>query len=183
MGGDSKSSSKQESTNVDQTFNFVEGTGDGDRLNLALSEGARVGDVNFTQTDYGALEKAYELNKDSNDLALTATEMAFDAANNFAGKSFQALDAGYDYAKDLNADSLDFASSTLSEVLSAAADQQQATRDQADRDTEKAFALATTHGRSEGGEAMQSALKIGAIGVGLFGSAFVLREVINRDKK
>ncbi|WP_444884861.1 hypothetical protein [Microbulbifer sp. PSTR4-B] len=131
MGGKSKSRSSQQTSQNEQTWNFVEGTGDGDRLNLGLSEGARVGDISISKTDYGAIgsaermtriafDTATEMNRGSRDLGLTAIEETIGAANNFAARSFDAMEDGFDFARDTNRDSLDFAERSQAESYSFA---------------------------------------------------------------
>ncbi|WP_444959542.1 hypothetical protein [Microbulbifer sp. VVAC002] len=117
MGGKSKSKSSQTTNQNDTTWNFVEGSGDGDRMNLVLDGGSSIG--NITQTDHGAIETAEkmsriafdaaaEMNRGSTELGTTAVEEAIGAANNFAARSFDAVEDGFDFARDTNRDALDF---------------------------------------------------------------------------
>ncbi|AYM04233.1 hypothetical protein D8911_14615 (plasmid) [Levilactobacillus brevis] len=178
MGGDSKSSSSQRSTQVDQTFNFVEGTGDGDRTNIALSEGASIGSI--TTTDYGAVDAAIKANQGALDLGLTATEEAFSTANNFAGLTFAALEENNDLARDLNSDSLDFAGSTLSQAIGAITKSSEFQAQQNVSSIERAYELAQLNSRSEGEAVTTEGIKAITIVGGLAAAGFVVASLVKK---
>lgn len=207
MGGDSNSKSDTTTTQVDQTFNFVEGTGDGDRFNFGLSEGASVGDVEIQQTDHGAIdaarvafesaagmnnvsagiaENAFSFAEEANDnfysLGLNTTERAFDSANDFAAKSFDLVSENHDFARDLNSDSLSFASDTLNTSMSAVMKEADLSRKQTADQISRAFSLAQLHSRSEGGEAMDKAISALKVGAGVAGGIVVLKMVADMRK-
>lgn len=180
MGGDSKSSSSQNSTQVDQTFNFVEGTGDGMRVNLALSEGARVGDVSLT--DHGAVAAAIEANKGALDYGLTATEEAFAAVNNFASLTFGSLQENNDLARDLTGESLDFAGSTLSQAIGAITKSSEFQAQQNVSSIERAYELAMLNSRSEGEAVTTEGIKALTIVGGLAAAGFVVAAIVKNRR-
>ncbi|WNZ54162.1 hypothetical protein QT397_14800 [Microbulbifer sp. MKSA007] len=149
-------------------------------MNLVLDGGSSIG--NITQTDHGAIDAAARmarvafdsaavLNRGSTDLGMTAIEETVGAANNFAARSLDLVDTGFDYARDVNRDavdavldgqdsSLDFASQTMSMTIAAMSKDADASRKQTSDQIERAFALANLHSRSEGGEAMDQSIKV-----------------------
>lgn len=198
MGGDSNSDSNTTSVQKDQTYNFVEGSGDGHRFNLA--EGAEVGDVNIVATDHGAMEAAASLNTQSTEIArnafsfaeeandnfynlgLTTTEQAFDSANNLASSAFELVDDNQDFLRDINSDSLGFASETFSTSMAAMMKETSESRKQTADQISRAFSLAQLHSRSEGGEAMDKAISALKIGAGVAGGIVVLKMVADMRK-
>lgn len=164
----SSSKSKQYTTN-----NTTENTKVDNSLSEVGDYGQIIKDINgdVTVTDYGAVANSFDL-----------AERAIDAGTSYVARSFDTIYENNRYAKDINADSLNFASSTLDQVLTAAADQNSAVRDQADREATRNFDLATQHSRSEGAEAFAGTLKIAGWGVVFVGSAFVLKQLMAGKK-
>ncbi|WP_019603224.1 hypothetical protein [Teredinibacter turnerae] len=110
-----------------------------------------------------------DLNIDNNDFSSTVTERVMDAANDYAARSFDSLQSGFDFADTVNAESLDFASNTYTDTLLFMADESENARTQTLNEISKAYDLAATHSRSEGGEALNKAIQIltwGGIGLG-----------------
>ncbi|WP_295797409.1 hypothetical protein [uncultured Microbulbifer sp.] len=169
MGGDSKSSSSQSSSQVDQTFNFVEGTGDGDRVNLALSEGASVG--NITSTDYGAIDAAIKMNQGALDLGLTATEEAFATAQNFGALSFGALEENNQFASD-----------TLAQAIGAITKSTEFASKQNVETIERGFELAMLNSRSEGEAVTTEGIKALKVVGGLAAAGIVVAAVVKNRK-
>lgn len=180
MGGDSKSSSTQNSEQVDQTFNFVEGTGDGDRTNIALSEGASIGSI--TTTDYGAIDAAIKANQGALDLGLTATEEAFSTAQNFGSLAFDALEENNDFAKSINDESLGFAASTLSQAIGAITKSTEFNSKQNVSTIERGFELAMLNSRSEGEAVTTEGLKALKVVGGIAAAGFVVAAVVRNRK-
>ncbi|TVZ37685.1 hypothetical protein P886_2028 [Alteromonadaceae bacterium 2753L.S.0a.02] len=136
--------------------------------------------VNYESLDF-ASEVARDANRTVSDLALTSTELAIDAANDFSARSFDALTESQEFARDLNYDSLDFASTTFTDALNAIERDASASRQQTANEISKAYDLAATHSRSEGGEAMDKAVKViayGGLGLGLLfiGSQLLMKK-------
>ncbi|MFC6631648.1 hypothetical protein [Microbulbifer taiwanensis] len=175
MGGKSKSSSHQESSQVEQNFNFVEGGGDGDRMNFALSEGASVGNVSVQQTDYGAIAAAQELNKGALDLGMTATEEAFATANNFGALSFGALKENNDFAKSVATDS-------LAQAIGGITKQAEFSQKQTADTIERAFNLSMLNSRSEGEAVTTEGIKALTIVGGLAASGFIIASLVKARK-
>lgn len=114
-------------------------------------------------------------------VTITSTDTdhgAVAAGLNIAEGAFEFSGGALELVGRANADSLDFAESGLSQMIAAiqndAEDSRKRTSDQIDR----AFALAQTHSRSEGAEAMQTTLKALTIGGGLLASAVVVSALI-----
>lgn len=110
-----------------------------------------------------------DLNIDNNDFSSTVTERVMDAASDYAARSFDSLQSGLDFADTVNAESLDFASNTYTDTLLFMADESENARTQTLNEISKAYDLAATHSRSEGGEALNKAIQIltwGGIGLG-----------------
>ncbi|WP_045827153.1 hypothetical protein [Teredinibacter turnerae] len=206
-------------TNMRTDFGAIEAARDSAALafdsvvQLNRSTNDTVESVNFESLDF-----ASGVVRDTNDLAQTSTELAIDAAQDYAARSFDSLVKGQDFARDLNSDSLSFAKSALgivdganSEALSFAGDSMayaeragrdsldfagmtfsdalnaierdaSASRQQTANEISKAYDLAATHSRSEGGEAMDKAVKVlgfGGLGLGLL---FIGSQLIKKGK-
>lgn len=136
--------------------------------------------VNYESLDFAG-EVTRNANRTVSDLALTSTELAIDAANDFSARTFDALSDSQDFAKDINVDSLDFASTTFTDALNAIERDASASRQQTANEISKAYDLAATHSRSEGGEAMDKAVKViayGGLGLGLLfiGSQLLMKK-------
>lgn len=127
------------------------------------------GDV--TTTDYGAVNGAFDL-----------AERSVDAATSYVASSFEDATRTRDYAESINRDSLNFVSSSLDQVLTAAAGQGRAVREQADREAARNFELATQHSRSEGAEAFAGTLKVAKWGMLLGGGALILKTLMAGSK-
>lgn len=168
FGSSSKTKKYQSTTN-----NTTENT----TVDNSLSEVGDFGQIfkdiegDVTTTDYGAVNNSFDL-----------AERSIDAATSYVSSSYEDAVSSRGYAKDINADSLNFASSTLDQVLTAAADQGRAVRDQADREATRNFDLATQHSRSEGAEAFAGTLSVAKWGVVLAGGAFVLKTLMAGSK-